>query len=196
MANLFGLSDAEFYAWVILPLLIFLARVADVTLQTLRIIFTSRGRRKLAPILGFFEVLIWVVALGQLVRNLDSATSFLGYAAGFAAGNYVGMLIEDRLAIGTLIVRSIIDTGGDEIVQRLRQAGFGATVVDGRGSVGPVKIIYTVVKRKHLQKVTNIIHAVHPKAFVTIEDLRSAEAGVFPTQAEDLSRRHGERKGK
>ena len=196
MANLFGLSDADFYAWVILPLLIFLARVADVTLQTMRIIFTSRGRRKLAPILGFFEVLIWVVALGQLVQNLGSATSYLGYAAGFAAGNYVGMFIEERLAIGTLMVRSIIDTGGEEILSRLRQAGFGATEVEGRGAVGPVRIIYTAVPRKNLRQVTEIIHTIHPHAFLTIEDLRGAEAGVFPTRSDEKSRQIGERKGK
>lgn len=196
MANLFGLSDAEFYSWVILPLLIFLARVVDVTLQTMRIIFTSRGKRKLAPILGFFEVLIWVVALGQLVQNLSSATSYLGYAAGFAAGNYVGMFIEERLAIGTLMVRSIIGAGSEEILQRLRQAGFGATEVEGCGAAGPVKVIYTAVPRKNLRQVTDIIHAVHPHAFVTIEDLRSTEAGVFPIQAEEKSRRFGERTGK
>ena len=196
MAELFGLTNAEFYAWVILPLLIFVARVADVTLQTMRIIFTSRGRRRLAPLLGFFEVLIWVVALGQLVQNLNSVTSYLGYAAGFAAGNFVGMVIEDRLAIGTLIVRSIVDIGGEEVLLRLHEAGFGATVVEGHGSTGPVKIIYAVVKRKHLHKVTDIIHQVHPRAFVTIEDLRSTEAGIFPSPAARDPRRQGERKGK
>lgn len=190
------MSDAEFYAWVILPILIFLARVADVTLGTLRIIFVSRGKRRLAPVLGFFEVLIWIVAIGQLVQNLGSATSYLGYAAGFAAGNYVGMLIEDRLAIGTLIIRSIIPAGGEEVMLRLHDAGFGVTEVDGHGANGPVKIIYAVVKRKHLKEVTRIIHSVCPKAFLTVEDIRSAEEGVFPGGKLDHSRRAFERKGK
>jgi uncharacterized protein YebE (UPF0316 family) len=190
------MTDAQLYAWVILPLLIFLARVADVTLGTLRIIFISRGKRRLAPVLGFFEVLIWVVAIGQMVQNLGSATSYLGYAAGFAAGNYVGMLIEGRLAIGTLIVRAIVPAGGDEVMQRLHDAGFGVTEVDGHGTTGPVKLVYAVVKRKHLKEVTRVIHSVCPKAFLTVEDIRSAEAGVFPGGKLDRSRRLFERRGK
>lgn len=175
-----GLNESDFYAWVVLPLLVFFARVADVTLGTLRIIFVSRGKRQLAPLLGFFEVLIWIVAIGQLVQNLGSITSYLGYAAGFAAGNYIGMLIEDRLAIGTLIVRSIVPHGGEEVIQRLREAGFGVTGVDGQGSSGPVKLVYAVVKRKHIREVMEIIHHVHPKAFITVEDARASLDGVFP----------------
>ena len=105
-----NLNDPEVYAWVVLPILIFFARVTDVTLGTLRIIFISRGKRNVAPVLGFFEVLIWIVAIGQIVQNLTSVTSYLAYAAGFATGNFVGMVIEDRLAIGTLIVRVILPT--------------------------------------------------------------------------------------
>ncbi len=183
------MDNADFYAWVVLPLLIFLARVADVTLGTLRIIFVSRGKRRLAPILGFFEVLIWVVAIGQLVQNLGSVTSYLGYAAGFAAGNYVGMLIEDRLAIGTLIVRTILPIGGDVVMQRLHDAGYGVTSVDGHGATGPVKLIYAVVKRKHIKQVTQIIHSVYPNAFLTVEDLRSTTEGIFPVKAYDGGRR-------
>lgn len=188
------MGNAELYAWVVLPLLIFLARVADVTLGTLRIIFVSRGKRRLAPVLGFFEVLIWVVAIGQLVQNLGSVTSYLGYAAGFAAGNFIGMLIEDRLAIGTLVVRSFMPTGGDEVMQRLRDAGFGVTGVDGEGATGPVKLVFAVVKRKHLKEVTRIIHSVYPSAFLTVEDLRSTEEGVFPSRGYDGGRRLFERK--
>lgn len=174
------MDDTQLYAWVILPLLIFAARVADVTLGTLRIIFTSRGKRRLAPILGFFEVLIWIVAIGQLVQHLSSVTSYLGYAAGFAAGNFVGMLIEDRLAIGIQVVRAIVPGSGEEVMQRLRDAGFGVTSVDGHGSTGQVKLIYTVVKRKHSKDAMNIIHSVHPRAFITVEDVRTAEEGIFP----------------
>lgn len=176
------MDDQQLYAWVILPLLIFVARVADVTLGTLRIIFVNRGKRRLAPILGFFEVLIWIVAIGQLVQHLSSVTSYLGYAAGFATGNFVGMLVEDRLAIGTQIVRAIIPGDGSEVIQRLRSAGFGVTGVDGQGSAGPVKLVYTVVKRRHLKEVTGVIHSVSPKAFLTVEDVRAAEEGIFPME--------------
>lgn len=179
------MDAATFYTWIGLPLMIFFARVADVTLGTLRIIFVSRGKRQLAPLLGFFEVLIWVIAIGQLVQNLGSATSYLGYAAGFAAGNFVGMLIEDRLAIGTLIVRAFVPVGGDEVMRQLHDAGFGVTGLDGQGATGPVKLVFAVVKRKHLREVTAIIRAVNPKAFYTVEDVRNVEEGVFPMRDYD-----------
>ena len=184
MAAFFGMSEADFYAWVVLPLLIFTARVADVTLGTLRIIFVSRGRRNLAPLLGFFEVFIWIVAIGQLVQNLGSFTSYLGYAAGFAAGNFVGMLIEDRLAIGTLVVRAIIPANCDDLMRQLHDSGYGVTIVNGQGATGPVNLVYTVVKRKHLRQVMRLIHDIYPRAFVTVEDLRSSEEGVFPSRDE------------
>jgi uncharacterized protein YebE (UPF0316 family) len=174
------LSPQDWYAWVILPVIIFFARICDVTLGTLRIIFVTRGKRKLAPLLGFCEVLIWVVVISQIMRNAHSVTSYLGYAAGFAAGNYIGMYIEDHLALGTVIVRVIIPECGDLLVERLHTAGYGVTSVDGAGANGPVKVIYTLVKRKHLNDALRIIHEIRPKAFVSIEDVRTTLEGVFP----------------
>ena len=182
-----ALSSDQVYAWVILPIIIFLARVCDVTLGTIRIIFTSRGKRNIAPLLGFCEVLIWIVVIGQLVQHLQSVTSYLGYAAGFAVGNFVGMYIEDHLALGTLIVRAIVPTGGTELMEKLHAAGYGVTGVDGAGATGPVKLIYTIVKRRHLKEVVAIIHSLHPKAFLSVEDVRSTEEGIFPPSLAEAS---------
>jgi len=182
-----ALTSDQIYAWIILPVLIFLARVVDVTLGTIRIIFTSRGKRNLAPLLGFVEVLIWIVVIGQLVRNLESVTSYLGYAAGFAVGNFVGMYIEDHLALGTLIVRAIVPSGGDELMRRLHDAGYGVTGVNGEGANGPVKLVYTIVKRRHLKDVVRLIHATHPRAFLSVEDVRSTEEGIFPPALNDAN---------
>jgi uncharacterized protein YebE (UPF0316 family) len=170
----------DWYAWVILPTLIFLARVCDVTLGTLRIIFVSRGRRNLAPLLGFFEVLIWIVVIGQLVQHLHSVTAYLGYAGGFAAGNFVGMWLEDRLALGTYVLRVIISDDGETLAQRIHEAGFGVTCINGHGSAGPVKLVYTIVKRRNVNQVLSIVHETAPNAFVTIEEVRSTEKGIFP----------------
>lgn len=172
--------DPEVYTWVVLPILIFCARVTDVTLGTLRIIFISRGRRYVVPILGFFEVLIWIVAIGQIVQNLHSITSYLAYAAGFATGNYVGMVIENKLAIGTLIVRVILPTDAEQLCAQLSAAGFGVTRVDAEGATGQVALLYTVVKRKDYRDVLDIIKRIHPKAFVTVEEVRSSQEGIFP----------------
>ena len=170
----------DWYSLVILPLLVFAARVADVTLGTMRIIFTSRGRRNLAPALGFVEVFIWISMVGQIVKSAHSLNAYLGYAAGFAAGTYIGMKIEERLALGTLVLRIILAQGGNELAQALRTAGFGVTSVDGEGAQGPVKLLYTVVQRRNLEMVKNIIQTVSPGTFFSVEEVRSAQSGVFP----------------
>ena len=173
-------GNFNWYMWVGLPILIFLARVCDVTLGTLRIIFLSRGKQKVAPILGFFEVLIWIVIIGQLVQNIHSVPAYFGYAAGFAAGNYLGLWLERKLALGTFIVRTIVSTGDTLMEQEIHNAGFGVTRVDGAGSSGPVKIVYTIVRQSNINQVLEIIHKHHSTAFVSIEEVRSSEFGIFP----------------
>lgn len=189
------IAQEDLYAWVILPIIIFFARICDVTFGTIRIILVSRGKRDIAPILGFFEVLIWIVAIGQLVQHLHSITAYFMYAAGFATGNYIGMWLEDKIAIGMVIVRIILPEGGEELAHALHDKGYGVTYYDGEGSYGPVKLIFTIVQRKSLEDVKKIVHSHHPGAFLTIEDIRSAEAGVFPVRTrlkEDIfSRRMG-----
>ena len=187
--------SSDVYAWVILPLLVFGARVMDVTLGTLRIIFISRGRRKLAPLLGFFEVLIWIVVVSQIMQNLHSPLSFIAYAAGFATGNYVGMWIEDKLAIGTLIVRVIVPQEASQLMTQLHDAGYGVTSIDAHGTTGAVTLIYTIVKRKDLYDVMTIIQNTYPKAFTSVEEVRSTHEGIFPQRArrfpDPLARRKG-----
>ncbi len=174
------MSETDWYTWVFLPLLIFVARVIDVGLGTLRIIFTARGKRQLAPLLGFVEVFIWVAVISQMVRGVNHVVAYLAYAAGFAAGNYVGMWIESRLALGTVVLRVILAQAGDILADSLHKAGYGVTRVDGMGATGPVKLIYTIVRRKDLPGVLEIIHQTTPKAFIAIEEVRSTEQGIFP----------------
>jgi uncharacterized protein YebE (UPF0316 family) len=172
--------SAEVYAWIVLPFLVFCARVLDVTLGTMRIIYVSRGKRNLAPILGFIEVFIWIAMVSQIVHSANNIIAYLAYAAGFAAGNYVGMLIEDRLALGTLIIRVFVPAQASELVANLRAAGYGVTTVEGEGLSGPVTLVYTIVKRRNLAEVLAVIHQTHPHAFLSIEDLRSTQEGFFP----------------
>jgi len=183
------------YTYVFLPLLIFAARFLDVTLMTLRIIFISRGKKYVAPLLGFVEVFIWIAVVTQIVRGANNLAAYLAYAAGFALGNYVGIYIEDKLAIGTLVVRVIVQNQAAALMEALHEAGFGVTGVDAQGATGPVKLIYSVVKRKDLPQVLEIIHVVAPNAFTTVEEVRSVEQGIFPPES---SRRHFKlwRKGK
>jgi uncharacterized protein YebE (UPF0316 family) len=165
-------ADPEVFALVILPALIFLARILDVTFGTLRIIFVSRGLGLLAALVGFFEVLIWILAIGQVMQNLHNWITYVAYALGFSAGNFVGILIERRIAIGNLIVRIITRREANELVNFLWSAGYGVTSIDASGETGPVKVIFTVVKRKKLPEVVAIIKRFNPNAFYTIEDVR------------------------
>jgi uncharacterized protein YebE (UPF0316 family) len=188
------LADFDWYVWVGLPLLIFLARVFDVTLGTLRIIFTSRGLRNLAPVLGFVETFVWIVAVSSLVKHAQNLAAYIGYAGGFAIGTMVGMFLENKLAIGTVTVRAIIRRDPTELIKSLLEAGFGVTSVDGHGSTGTVKIIYTTLKRQDLPVVVDIFHRVLPGAFLSVEEVRSTELGVFPMTKNNITRKLGNKK--
>ena len=172
--------DSNLYVWVALPIMVFFARVTDVSLGTLRIIFISRGKRNLAPLLGFVEVFIWITVVSQIVSHAHNILAYLAYAAGFAAGAFVGMYIEGRLAIGTQIVLAIIQDHANALIVHLHEAGYGVTCVDGEGANGPVKLIYTIVPRRNLEEVFSIIHQTHPRAFLSIQDVRSTQEGIFP----------------
>lgn len=182
------MESFDWYLWVTLPLLVFFARAFDVALGTLRIIFTSRGKRHLAPLLGFVEVFIWISIIAQIVKGANNVAAYFAYAAGFAAGNYLGMYIENKLAIGTLVVRAIVpDEHAAALASALQEKGLGVTSVNGMGSHGPVKLIYTVVMRRELAIAAETIKSVNPNAFFTVEELRSAEHGIFPPHNHSVS---------
>lgn len=164
--------------WLLL-LVVFFARILDVSLGTLRIIYIGKGMRMLAPLLGFVEVFIWIVVVSQLVKNVSNLAGYLAYAAGFAAGNFVGMAIENRLAIGTLMVRIIVSRQTDTLINSLKDSGYGVTFFDAQGASGPVKVIYTVIKRKELKDVVHRIQESDPDVFYTIEEVRQSNKGVF-----------------
>lgn len=170
----------DWYTWIVLPLLVFFARVVDVSLGTIRIIFTSRGKRHIAPLLGFVEVFIWVSVIAEITRGAHNLAAYLAYAGGFATGNYVGMWIEERLAIGSLVIRAILPENQTGLIEELRAAGYGVTSVNAQGAKGPVKLVYTIVSRKDLPNVIETIHKTYPRTFFTVEELRSVEQGVFP----------------
>jgi uncharacterized protein YebE (UPF0316 family) len=172
--------STDYFTYVVLPLLIFCARICDVSLGTIRVIFVSRGYRYLAPVLGFFEISIWLMAIGQIMRNLNNWTAYLAYAAGFALGTYVGISLEERLSIGTVIVRVITKRDCTPLIDRLKRENYGITLHDAEGADGPVTILFTIVNRQDLPHVVGIIKEFNPHAFYSVEDVRHASEGVFP----------------
>lgn len=171
---------SEAFLLYILPFAIFVARICDVTLDTLRIIYVSRGLKFLAAFIGFFEVLIWLTAISQIISNMTNPFLYIAYAGGFAMGNYIGIIIEGKMAIGTSVIRIITQKDAVPLIEFLKDDGYGVTYTDAQGAKGPVKIIFTIVKRKDIPSVLEIIRKFNPLAFYTIEDIRSVRLGVFP----------------
>jgi uncharacterized protein YebE (UPF0316 family) len=163
----------------LLTLFIFLLRVTDMSLDTLRMLFVFRGRKSVTWILGFLQSAIWVVAITSVLNNLDNFLNIIAYAGGFATGNVVGMLIEERLAIGHAHLRVISSRKGSAIIEAIRKEGYAATEVPGRGKDGTVTIINCSIKRSHITKIQNQISEIDQDAFITVEEIRPIHRGFW-----------------
>jgi uncharacterized protein YebE (UPF0316 family) len=191
MSELQTFYDSGLFSYLILPLLIFCARICDVTIGTVRIVMVAKGQKFWAPVMGFFEVLIWIITMSKVVQHLDNWFCYVGYAGGFATGNYIGLLIEEKLAMGIVKIQIITGDKAGILIESLKQAGYGITHIDAKGSSEEVSIIYTFVKRTELSKVEEIICNHNPKAFYTIQDVKSANEGIFPVKPESMRWRKG-----
>ena len=158
-------------------LLIFTLRVTDVSMRTVRMTMIMRGMRKLAALIGFVEVTIWVVAISRVLGQLNSVWNLLGYSGGFATGTLLGMWIEGKLAFGHVHVHVVSMTKGLETVQKIREAGFGATLVSAQGQSGPVYLIQVTAPRKRVDAIIRAVNEVDATAFVTIEEARRVLRG-------------------
>jgi len=157
---------------------IFILRVGDMTLDTLRVLFVMRGRKKIAWVLGFMQSAIYLLAIGRVLQNLD-ALSLVGYAAGFATGNVLGMIIEERIAIGHTLLTIISSRRGPAVAARLREDGFAVTEFSGRGKDGMVTLINCNVLRKEVDEVRQTVNEVDQGAFITAESIHPVRRGFF-----------------
>lgn len=173
--------DAPVFTWVILPILIFCSRIFDQSVGTLRMIFVSKGFKKLAPLFAFFESLIWLLAIGEIMKHLDNPLCYIAYAGGYAMGNYVGMWLDEKISIGTVIIRVIMNIDSNHLIDRLKESNYGLTILNAQGSKGEVKVVFSIVKRKDIKDFVGIINQESPHAFYTIEEVRSVNEGVFRT---------------
>ncbi len=160
-------------------LLIFFAKVTDVSLATVRMIMVVKGKRIHASLIGFVEVSIWLLAVGSVLSNLDDPINIIMYASGFAAGNYVGIMIEEKMALGDIIVQVITYKKAMELVDLLREEGFGVTVIEGYGRNGINHLLNITIKRSLLGKLYDTLDLHDEKAFVTVMDTRSIRGGYF-----------------
>jgi uncharacterized protein YebE (UPF0316 family) len=166
-----GISQ-ELFSYLIMPVLIFFARVADVSISTLRIMFVLAGKKNVAPFLGFFEALIWLLAIGQIFQNIDNPLSYIAYAAGFGMGTFVGMRFEEKLALGRVLVRVITPEPMPELIEFMKERNFRFTSVGAEGRYGKVNLLFTVMKRDALKEYIGKVKACNDKAFYTIESVK------------------------
>lgn len=165
-------------------LFIFGARVIDMSLDVIRILMLMRDRRILASVIGFFEVAVFVLALNEVLSGgLNDPGKIIAYAGGFATGNYIGSLIEERLAMGYLSIQvfppmDCVNT----LVEQVRNAGFGITSVSGHGRDGERIILFILIKRKDLNKAMDIINKINPDIFFNMSEAKRIHGGVFPVR--------------
>ncbi|MCK4873881.1 MAG: hypothetical protein KAS72_14265 [Phycisphaerales bacterium] len=160
-------------------LLIFLARVVDVSMGTLRTVWIVQGRRWSVFFLGFVEVLIWVVAVSQVITNLDNPFYAIFYALGFATGNYLGVVLEQRLAYGEQVIR-IFTRKGTEIADVLRKEDFGVTVFHGEGRDAPIDMCFIETRRRNARLVVARARALDPACYYVIDTVQLASTAPRP----------------
>lgn len=181
------------------PLFIFFARILDVSLGTLRIMFVSKGLKNKATLLGFIEVLLWIIVVAQIFQNLDNWINYVAYAAGFAAGTYIGMTIEEKMKVGMQIFRIIVGQESSVLLEKLKEADFRFTEVDAEGKYGSVKIIFTVILRKRWAELADLVGEHAPNSFYSVEDVKYAsfmDQRVTPVKEGILNQLLKIRKGK
>ena len=178
-----GVSE-ELFRYLLLPLLIFLARITDVSINTIRIIYVLGGRKVTATILGFFESFIWLMAIRQIFEHLDNWVCYIAYPGGFAMGILVGMMIEERIAYGKVIVRIITRKDVNELLEYLSHNQFRYTRVNTEGIDGPENLVFTVLPRENLERLLVEMKAILPSAFYTVEKVnRASDSGAVVNES-------------
>lgn len=168
--------------WIVVPALIFLARIVDVTIGTARVIFVSRGYKLLAAATGFFEVLVWLLAIGQIMKNLTNPMCYIAYASGFSLGNYIGITLAEKMSLGTVLIQVMTNRDPSNLINALKEKEYGVTTVQAQGAFEPVKIVFTIVPRLHLNEVLKVIQEHNPKSFYSTQEIASIAKGFFPSR--------------
>lgn len=177
-----GVSE-EIFSYLLLPLFIFLARICDVSINTIRIIYMLGGRRITSTLLGFFEAFIWLMAIRQIFQHLDNWACYFAYPAGFASGIFVGMIIEEKIAYGKVIVRIITRKEIAQLISFLNDHDFRYTRVQAEGPNGAENLVFTVLQRERLDDLLTKLKEILPTAFYTIEKVKAAgEGGGLPEE--------------
>ena len=150
-------------------LIIFSLRLADQSLGTMRALLVSKNKPIYAALIGLVESAIWIVAISQVIKDIDDPVLIGAYAAGFAAGTILGTYIERIVGVGNIVVRVFTPSNSPSVAETLRDNGHGVTVIDGEGKEGPVKIYLCVIPRRKLKSVLSMIEEINPNAYITTD---------------------------
>ena len=171
----------DFFSWIALPLFIFTARIVDVSMGTLRVIFIAKGFKYYAPIIGFFESVIWLLAISQIILNITNPWLIVVYGLGFSAGTFSGIWLEEKISLGKARIRFVIRTNYIAVMDALENEGYLLTVVTAGYKRDNAKVVTLLTDRRKVKKVLKIVNGINPKVFYSVEDVRkvSEEDDVF-----------------
>lgn len=176
-------SDLVSYLFV--PALIIAARILDVSISTIRLLLVMNGKRHIAPFVGAIEVFLWITIIGQIIKGENSMISYVAYGVGFGLGTYIGMKIEEAIAIGQVMIKSVTAKPADELIVYLKKHDIKFSHIEAETNDGPAHIIWAVIERKGLPELTTIMHAFNPGAQFTVANVRSSE-NITPHHAKKL----------
>jgi len=178
--------DRDLFNYLVLPLLIFLFRIVDQSIGTVRLIFSAKGLKNLAPLFAFFESFIWLLAISQIMKDVSNIIMYFAFAGGYAAGNYFGILLEEKLSVGNVVIRLIPKRDTTELIAFLRSHGYGVTVVPVEGSMGPTKMLFLTIRRKEARTVIGYINQFNPNAFYTIDEVKTVSGGYYASKPKSI----------
>lgn len=166
----------------ILYLVIFVAKTIEVSISTIRLVYNSKGERFKGAILGFFEIMIWILVVSSVLNNItEDPLKIIAYAAGFSLGNLLGVYIESLIAIGISSIQVVVsEETGEVLAKNLREHDFGVTIIDGEGKDHSKKnLLFIQLKRKKIPDAVKIIKQTDPKAYISVNDVKSTIGGFI-----------------
>lgn len=178
MESFISYIGTDVFNWIIVPLLIMCARIFDVSLGTVRIILIGKGYKNVAPIVGFFEILVWIIAVSQIMQHLDRWLYYIAYATGYALGTFIGMKLENKLSLGQVVVRIITASDSTDIIDCFKENNYNFTTVEATGKFGPVKIIFMITQRHLLNQIIKLIEEHNSNSFYSVEDVRYVKGSL------------------
>ena len=166
----------------VLYIIIFLAKTVEVSISTIRLVYVNKGERVKGAVLGFVEILIWLLVVSSVLNNIaDDPFKIFAYAAGFSLGNYLGVSIEAKIAVGLASIQVVVsEPAGDGLANVLRDSEFGVTIIEGKGKNDSKKsLLFVQLQRRKIPDTIKLIKETYPNAYISVNDIKSTVGGFI-----------------